>query len=433
MFDWTAFETAFAETAETAIDKWFAKYPKQHPYAIAFHECYSELDGPISIPSLGINSIEKQKYEEGTDEENYKWSPGDWHWTSILPERSPLAKLENLLTDEACSGSQAHWNKTKKRYEKVLLNVTKHLYQKYSKHPQVADDFVVYIDDEEYGLDLIKRCVPARLYKKHFAELDKPNLSKLSPAEKLAIYIKDIWSYEKEILALGAEAIPALIEKLDDPEDGWAAAGMLADINQPTEAVIAALRKHAKTIGGTGELSAGALHLLGDVEFLYGLLNDEELRNQAVDGIVSGLKVGASDRKTPLPLDYSHVERLLAMNSPAIEARVIEELKPGGSFIDPKASDLDELIRGLNSPHVVIRQHAACVAGDRALGKAVGKKLLPVLAEKLTDPVPNVRRLTLLALSYWKSDAVPYHDEMKKLQKDKDPQVREYAYAVFDR
>ncbi len=172
---------------------------------------------------------------------------------------------------------------------------------------------------------------------------------------------------------MGADVIPALIEKLDDPQDGWAAAGMLADINLPTEPVISALRKHAQTKGGTGELSAVALHLLGDVEFLYGLLRDEELLNQAVDGILKGLKVGASDRKTPLPLDYSHAERLLAMNSPAIEARVIEELKPGGSFIDPKPSDLDELIRGLNSPHVAIRQHAACVAGDRALGKALAK------------------------------------------------------------
>jgi hypothetical protein len=433
MFDWTTFEAAFVETTEAAIDKWFTKYPKQHPYAIAFHELYYELDGPISIPSLGINSVEKQKHEEGTDEENYKWSPADWHWTSLLPERSPLAKLEKPLIDEACSGSQAHWKKTKKHFDKILLHVTKRLYQKYSKHPQVTDDFVVYIDDDEYGRDLIKRCVPARLYKKHFDGLDKPNLSKLSPEERLAIYIKDIWSYEKEILAMGVNAIPALIEKLNDPENGWAAAGILADIGQPTEAVISALRKHARTKGGTGELSANALHLLGDVEFLYELLNSEELLNQAVDGILKGLKVGASDRKVPLPLNYSHAERLLAMNSPAIEARVIEALKPGSSFIDPKPSDLDELIRGLNSPHVPIRQHAACVAGDRALGKAVGKKLLPVLAEKLTDSVPNVRRLALLALSYWKSDAAPYHAEMKKLQKDKDPQVREYAYAVFDR
>jgi hypothetical protein len=433
MFDWTTFETTFIQTAEAAIDKWFTKHPKQRPYAIAFHELYSELDGPIAIPSLGINSIEKQKYEEGTDEENYKWSPGDWHWTSILPDRSPLVKLEKSLTEEACSGSQAHWNKTKKRFDKILLNVTKYIYQKYSKHPQVADDFVVYIEDEDHGLDLIKRCVPARLYKKYFDGLDKPNLSKLSPEERLAIYIKDLASYEKEILAMGANAIPALLEKLDDPKDGWSAAGTLADIGQPTEAVISALRKHARTPGGTGELSSDALHLLGDVEFLYGLLSNEELLHQAVGGILKGLMVGASDRKVPLPLNYRHAERLLAMNSPAIEARVAEELKPGRSFIDPKPSDLDELIRGLNSPHVVIRQHAACVAGDRALGKSVGKTLLPVLAEKLTDPIPNVRRLALLALSYWKSDAVEYHAEMKKLQKDKEPQVREYAYAVFDR
>ncbi len=184
---------------------------------------------------------------------------------------------------------------------------------------------------------------------------------------------------------------------------------------------------------GAGSHSADALHLLGDVEFLYGLLQQADIRDHAVEGILKGLKVGASERKQPLPLDYRHAERLLAMNSPEIEARVVEELKPGSSFIEIKPSDLDEVLRGLNSPHVVIRQHAACVADDRALGKAVGKRLLPALAEKLTDPVPNVRRLALLALSNWKADAAPYHAEMKKLQKDKDPQVRQYAFAVFDR
>ncbi len=76
MFEWTAFEAAFVETAEAAIDKWFTKNSKQHVYAIAFHECYCELDGPIVIPSLGINSVEKYQPEAGTDEENYKWAPG---------------------------------------------------------------------------------------------------------------------------------------------------------------------------------------------------------------------------------------------------------------------------------------------------------------------------------------------------------------------
>ncbi len=86
--------------------------------------------------------------------------------------------------------------------------MTKHLYQKYSKHPQVTDDFVVFIDDEEYGLDLIKRCVPARLFRKLFDGVDKPNLKKLSPEDRLAKYMEEIWSYEKEILAMGSEAIP---------------------------------------------------------------------------------------------------------------------------------------------------------------------------------------------------------------------------------
>ncbi len=433
MFDWSAFESTFAETAISAVHRWMNKNRKQHVYALAFHECYSELDGWIAIPSLGINSMEKLKIEHGSDEEEWKWSPGDWRWSSILPSRSQMDSFEKALLEEACKGASSHWQKTKKRFDRALLNVTKQLYRQFAKHPQMTDDFVAYIEDEEGGLELIARSVPSRLFKKHFASLDPRSSSDRPPKDRLAQYLEEIFRYQREILAIGIEAIGPLIKKLDDPNNGCAAAALLADFEQPTKQVIAALRKHSTTKGNIASHCAIALHLLGDVEYLFGLLDKPQLREQAVSGILAGLTIRASDRVSPLALDYRPVERLLAMKSTVIKKYVEQELELGRSFLQIKASDVEEVVRGLTSPHIVIRQHAACVARDRSLGKAAGQKLLPALAEKLSDPIPNVRRLALLALSNWQAAATPYLTEMKKLRKDNDPLVREYAIAVLKR
>ncbi len=377
--------------------------------------------------------MEKLKIEHGSQQEEWKWSPGDWHWSSILPSRSPLDSFEKLLLAEACKGTSSHWRKTKKRFDRSLLNVTKQLYRQFAKHPQMTDDFVAYIEDEEGGLELIASTVPTRLFKKHFEHFRTPSFSEQPPQDKLAQYLEEIYRYKREILAMGTVAIGPLIKKLDDPNNGCAAAALLADFQQPTKQVIAALRKHSTTKGNIASHCAIALHLLGDVEYLFGLLDKPQLREQAVSGILAGLTIRASDRATPLALDYRQVERLLAMKSSVIKKYVEQELELGRSFLQIKTSDIEEVLRGLTSPHIVIRQHAACVARDRSLGKAASQKLLPALAEKLSDPVPNVRRLALLALSSWKAAAAPYHAEMKKLRKDKDPLVREYAVEVLKR
>ena len=178
--------------------------------------------------------------------------------------------------------------------------------------------------------------------------------------------------------------------------------------------------------------SARALFLLGDVEFLFPLVQNARTRSLALTGILTGLKPRASRCLHPIPLDYRPAERLLALKSAAVTRLVNEELRPGSSFIDIKATDVAEALRGLSSPYVVIRQHAVCVLGDRGLGKAAGKVVLPALADRFHDPEPNVRRLTLLALSYWKAAAQPYHAEMRKLQKDKDADIRFWARYVFD-
>jgi len=85
------------------------------------------------------------------------------------------------------------------------------------------------------------------------------------------------------------------------------------------------------------------------------------------------------------------------------------------------------VIRGMRPSHLIIRQHAVCVARERKLGTAAGKKLLPAIVERFQDSNANVRRLTILSLSYWKAAAKPFHAEARKLIDDPDANVRMYA------
>lgn len=315
----------------------------------------------------------------------------------------------------------------------MLVRVAKHLYRVFADHPQTTDDFVVYIDDQGGDIDLIKRCVPTKWFRKHFEKYAKPSREDqgISAKDRLVRYLEEPWLYEKEILAFGKEAVGPLIKKLDDPKDGGAAAWLLGDLNVSTEPVINALRRFTTSYTGMATFCSRALFVLGDVEFLFSLVDDAKTRRHAVWGILRGLGSQASRHANPVPLDYRHVERLLAKKSTSITRRVNDQLKPGSSFISIRANDVDEALRGLESRHTVIRQHAACVLGERGLGNAVGKRILPILAERLKDPVPNVRRLTLLALSYWKSAAAPYRAQMQQLTKDKDADVRRCARYVL--
>lgn len=429
---WRELESTIAVVAEEAVVAWMKKNPKQRAYAFAFHECYRELDGVITIPQLGVNSIQKNAFEGGEEDDGWKWNSADWHWLNILPTRSPLRKLEAVLTAEACRSSQKHWLKCEKRFYSILVRVAKLLYHKFSRNSQTTDDFVVYIDDEG-DLDIIRLTVPAKLFDRHFAKFKKPliDVKDIAPKELIKKYIDEIYIYGREIVALGRTAIVPLIKKLEDPENGHFAPDLLADINHPTKALIRALRKYTSVHSGLAESCSRALFLLGDVEYLFTLVGDDNTRLHAVRGIVTGLKARASEYKPPVPLDYRHVERLLAMDSPEIFQQLNQELAPGSSFIEILESDVDELLRGLSSPHTVIRQHAACISDRRSLGAKVGKRLLPVLAEKLRDHNPNVRRLTLIALARWKSAAKDYHQQMKLLQNDNDSLVREFAFYVF--
>ena len=51
--DWREFEASIREECQLAIARWIKRNPKRQADALAFHECYAELDGVITIPQLG--------------------------------------------------------------------------------------------------------------------------------------------------------------------------------------------------------------------------------------------------------------------------------------------------------------------------------------------------------------------------------------------
>jgi hypothetical protein len=84
---------------------------------------------------------------------------------------------------------------------------------------------------------------------------------------------------------------------------------------------------------------------------------------------------------------------------------VADELKPGTSYCDISPTDVPEALRGAKSPHVLVRKHAVCVLGERRLGDAVGRGVIPELrAIAETDSDSEVRRLAALSLKWWKAE-----------------------------
>jgi hypothetical protein len=89
---------------------------------------------------------------------------------------------------------------------------------------------------------------------------------------------------------------------------------------------------------------------------------------------------------------------------------------------------VDEAIRGLTSQHVIIRQHAVCVLGERSLGAAVARRILPLLCQIVTrDADATVRRLAILSLLFWQKDSSRYANVVSEALDDPAEEVREAA------
>jgi len=431
--NWQQLEDSFFRTAKRVIGRTLRENPKETFYAAAIHESYRELDGQIAFPWLALNTLENLPEGEDT---GVKYNPPDWKWPDLEASTKELEKLWDQLQTEANRSSQAHWLKTEKRFVATMVRVAKRLYREFKDHPRVSQDFFVFFADEHEQLDLLKKCLPKKLLMHHFgeafeAEAEREAVVNAPVADRFEKFREDLWDFEDELVAMGSEAVDFALGELISENQVSTAARIVGRIGIASEKVISTLRNEVLKSGKSAAWSACALGMLGDLDWLLEQTDSAKTRKHAVGGLVLPLRSFANETAQPIPLDYRPLEALLQKGCPHCDEIATEELRPGSVYVDIANDDVDEAVRGMKSEFVIIRQHAVCVAGERKLGAAAAKKLLPAIVERFQDEVPNVRRLAILALSYWKAKARPYHDEARKLIEDPDKDVRIFAFDRF--
>jgi hypothetical protein len=361
----------------------------------ALDQVYAETDGIITAPSLFLN-----------DSGEHVNSPADWghgihDWA---PER-----WINALTAEACSGAVSHWEDVFARYQDVLARIC------------VATGArlgipVFYVDHDCYE-EMLARCLAPSQLRSLFPDVvarraERARVSALPPAEQIAHYVSRLNRFDglinseeaqDALRGFGSAAIPALLPLLREREHSWLAAKLLADIGVPDDVVISALSAAvaASTPDSPGQLWAcRALAQLGRLDVV--LAGASNLSREAVATAVT-VRYTAF-RARPSPLDYLPLEEFLSVHR-EIAPVVADELKPGTSYCDISPTDVPEALRGAKSPHVLVRKHAVCVLGERRLGDAVGRGVIPELrAIAETDSDSEVRRLAALSLKWWKAE-----------------------------
>ena len=249
---------------------------------------------------------------------------------------------------------------------------------------------------------------------------------------------------EAQLAVLNMEpsiAATALLALLQSPIR-WKAAMLLSQLAYKDEQILQALREHvARPLKHRHDESAldwcaRALGALNDHEWLLAQCLNHSMPPERVAAGLShpfhswGDKPGAK----PVRLNYQPLEQALALSPEQAIVRelqdaIAEELKPGCGYCELRITDLDEALRGLQSSQALIRIHAAVIMGERSLGAAAGKRILPALVHALRhDMDEDVRYQAMLSLKYWKKAATSHRSDIEYAAlHDQSDDVREQA------
>ncbi|RQO55672.1 hypothetical protein DBV14_11660 [Variovorax sp. KBW07] len=449
MSQWKALEPLIVEDALRALHQLLADNPGEQFYAVAFQGMYRELDGPIYLPALSANSVSARESEPSGDFWTAEWNPPDWRWDEI----QFASPAQNAAADAACETTRNHtreaWLLAERECIDMLVSAAQKIRAALGNAPQLAPDFVVFLHDDENGLDLARRSIGDAAFRKLFpketeSEHERLRVAAMPVEERVSWLVGRLGRFdgrpidasdaEKWLVDIGAPAVPALLDLLARPRGKFSleAARMLGHIGLATPDVLAALRKKllAPADRSTHAWCAATLAYLGNSDWLFEQLaawrDQPERAAVAVRGLCA--PYSAFRDPTPVTLDYRPLETLLSGSTATVEV-VLEKLKPGTSYCTLRPGEVDEALRGMVSPHAFVRRHAASVADDRGLGAAAGERLLPALADRLAhDEDANVRWQAARGLLAWKREALPWQAVMQRAAlHDADDRVREAA------
>jgi uncharacterized protein DUF4303 len=435
-FDWARFEDALTDGLVSAVRAAIASDPGERFDAAALGHIYCETDGVISLPLLSIDTVSALA-ERGEADDGTAWNPADWEHVDDdwLPGGEGRGWLQ-ALTAHACRGSRADWNAA---YGEYLATLVRACLRGRAVLRGQQDDFLVVLIDEDRPEELIRATLTAEEVRRHFPSFERraaeaARVCALTPAGQAAYHVGQLGDprtseqAEQSLRALGQAAVPALLPLLASPGSAWQAAKILADIGHADDAVTSALAGALTRHQGPDQWwIACALSRLGHGHLV--LAKAADLSDDVVAGAIAAPYTSFRDHAThPLPLDYQPLADSLehrAQYAPALS----EQLRPGRGKCAIRLSEVDEALRGLTSPHVLIRSHAACVLGDRDLGPAAAPLILPRLATAAReDPDADVRRLAILSLQEWSNDAHPYANIIRDARDlDPHPKVRDTA------
>ncbi len=230
------------------------EFPDESYYAAVLHEFYREHDNYIAMPCLAM-----QTEEELNGKEDIRWSSADWFWTEIEFADEELFDLHNDMNELSTSRDAEYWEETNRKWMRLLMRTAKRLTTILGKQSSTTRDFGFYLFDSgelNYEVELIRASTSAAKFKRVFPHLyelvneqnrSKQQLKKMPRGKKLQLYLSNLSEHDDAVVKMGAAAVPALAEKLDDREAGYLAARCLGRIGIANIEVIQALRAKCET------------------------------------------------------------------------------------------------------------------------------------------------------------------------------------------
>jgi HEAT repeat protein len=437
--DWKALTKLLVDGVDQAVARVARQKPPQTFYALAFVDGYAEAEGPISPPTVAMNSVEAARdMHPGADEHDFwgeRWSPPNWRWPELPVGGGALAARYRAITKLAGAGSLAHWLRVDARQAAAVAAAVAELARRARRGTggfaalRRTKDFVVFRSDgSDDGPSIAQRTIPPATFNRLFPSLgpqrrQRAAVTKLPATDRAQYLISRFSKFEppvdseqatEQLIAMGARAVPALIEALDDSEDGWMAAMVLAKIGTPAaDAAIPSLLAHARRKCRAQMWSATALGAFGRLADLMKLAASPATQSAAVEGLKHGR-----------PGSYAALDELLARRDRKLARLIASALAPGSASFEKTPADFDAIARATASPHAIVRADAASALGDSDLGERNRARAVPILVGLLADRSSEVRRLATLALGWCKRHAKPELARIRAMSNDPVPGVR---------
>ena len=422
---WIQLKDIWVSLATDALTNLARSHPDHHFYALIIHGGDNVEDGVIGTPLLAANSVESAQSRQLKDDGFWSswWSPEDFGWPELDTPLETFVATEKAIKEEATRKNTAHWHRTLKKHQKVMVEVAQALAALAPKILSTTDDFVVFIFDEEQGPKLAKQTIDAPLFARLFPEQlalkeQREVVAGYPTDRRVAFYISRLGIFEgidseeaqKELISLGTAAIGQLIKALPDPNNGWVVAKILGHIGVASAEVINALRQTILDKKPAASWSANALGALGDHDFLLDIVDAHQYC--AAQGLAVHLLSWYPGCQN---LDYSYIAKLLDLGG-EVQASIDEALKPGCSVCSITKDEVETALSALHHRHATIRSHAARVLGDKRLGKRLSGRILDSLLHcALEDADADVRRMAVLSIGHWAKHADPYRESLAPL------------------